>query len=124
MDAKLQQTMCLETFLLNPLATNHMCAPQLVLTGAYDPLQWKECQTFVPILCWITPQNALYMDFKLTHFDVSTMDSQEPACNNKSPWTQLPLKYDAWVHVSSSTEGGATGYILSRPDISVLGHHR
>ena len=71
-----------------------------------------------------TSKIALYMNFKLTHFDVSTMDSQEPACNNKSPWTQLPLKYDAWVHVSSSTEDGATGYILSRPDISVLGHHR
>jgi len=43
----------------------------------------KERWTSVPILCRITLQNAPYMDYNLlmlTSFEVTTMDSQEPAC--------------------------------------------
>ena len=43
----------------------------------------KERLTSVPILCRITLQNAPYMDYKLLvlmSFEVTSMDSQEPAC--------------------------------------------
>ena len=36
-----------------------------IIAGAYEQLLKKERQTSVSILCWITLQNTLYMDFNL-----------------------------------------------------------
>ena len=60
------------------------------IIAGYEQLLKKERQTSVSILCWITLQNTLYMDFNLlmliNEFAVTTMDSQEPTCCNKRIW--------------------------------------
>ena len=61
---------------------------RLAYSGAYESLskkRKKECQTSVPIPCQITHQKHMpYMDINLLVLTVTTMDSQDLACCNKS----------------------------------------